>query len=425
MNILIIPGIFPFPPDEGGKICIYGFIDSLRRVQNIHLFLNIYNDEQAKIVEEMKTVWSEVTIHAVREDAPEGDANFKNKILKTAKKTGRETIKFLKNSFNKDSFDYEAIDRIVSPSLSPNFVKNFLQVLRENKFDIVQTEYTPVLNLVNVLPETARKIFVDIESLHSLVADYKNVPGVDETYVEYLSENIKTVELAYMSKYDAVFVLSKTDEENLRRFLPAQKIYVSAFPVLDKDVAATMPEDFSVKKIVFMGGEQHPPNRNAVFWFAKDILPLLNLSGGVKLFVTGKWQAKTQKEILALSDKIVFTGFIEDVKPLLENSVSIAPIRLGGGGVRTKLIYAMAANSAVVTTSTAATGLIGKDAQAFLIADTEREFADAVRAVLTDAKLAEQLIRRGKAIIEEHYDQEKSAKKRNDFYYEIVSEQKD
>lgn len=421
LNILIIPGIFPFPPDEGGKICIYGFIDSLRCIQNIHLFLNIYNDEQARIIEKMKTVWFDVTIHAIRENAPSGDVNFKNKFLKTAKKTGRETIKFLENSFKKNSFSYEDVDRTVSESLSPLFIKNLLKVLSETEFDIVQTEYTPFLNLVNVLPDAAKKIFVEIESLHSLVADYKNIPGIDETYVEYLSENIKTVELAYMSKYDAVFALSKSDEKNLKKLLPAQKIYTSAYPVLDNDVAAEMPEDFTVKKIVFMGGEQHPPNRDAVFWFAKDILPLLNLSDDVKVFVTGNWQAKTRKEISDVSDKIVFTGFVEDVKPLLGNSVSIAPIRLGGGGVRTKLIYAMAANSAVVTTSTAATGLMGKDADAFLTANTEREFADAINAILNDAKLAEQLVRNGKAIIEKHYSQKNLAARRNNFYYEIVN----
>ena len=36
LNILIVPGIFPFPPNAGGRICIYGFIEYLLFILRSH-----------------------------------------------------------------------------------------------------------------------------------------------------------------------------------------------------------------------------------------------------------------------------------------------------------------------------------------------------------------------------------------------------
>lgn len=422
LNILIVTDIFPFPPEDGGKICVYGFIDALRHIQNIHLFLPIYNHEQEKIVESMKLEWSNVIIHTAREYTPETDVNLKTRFFRSAKKTGKDAINLLENSRKKDSTasDNVYINKTVSPAFSPNFIRSLTEVLHSTKFDIVQAEYTPSLNLVNVIPEGIKKVFVEIESLHELINDFSNVSDLDKNYIEYLSANAKTAELAYMSKYDAIFTLSKADKERLSRLLPGKKIYTSTYPVLDKDIAEEAPEDYTVKKIVFMGSEQHPPNKDAVFWFAKKIMPLLNLNDDVNVYITGNWQPETIKNITAFSNRIQFTGFIDDIKPLLENSISIAPIRLGGGGVRTKLIYAMASNSSVVTTSTASIGLIGKDEKAFIVADTEQAFANSITALLNDSKLSETLVKQGKAVIQKHYTQKVLAERRNDFYYEIM-----
>lgn len=223
-----------------------------------------------------------------------------------------------------------------------------------------------------------------------------------------------------MAKYDAIFTLNESDEEFLKEHFPGKKIYTTAFPVLDRDVVEGFPDNFAVKKIVMLGGEAHAPNKDALFWFLKEILPLIELKEDIKIYVTSRWFPETMKTVSAISDRIVFTGFIEDIKELLANSVSIVPIRLGGGGIRTKTIYAMASNSAVVTTSLAAVGIEGKDENAFLIADTAQEFADAMNAVLNDEKLCETLVINGKNVIEKHYRQKTLSERRNKFYHEIV-----
>lgn len=414
--------VFPFPPDEGGKICVYGFVDYLRHFQNIHLFLPVSSPHQKKLVEEMKVNWPSVEIHTSEAYSVQKPSTFNGRLLKTAKTSAYKAKTFIESrtrvSSSPSGNEYPI--RPVSPPFSRTFIGDLLKVLKSNRFDIIQMESTPALNIVNIVPNGIKTVFVEMESLHSLIKDYRNLPGIDGDYIEYLSDYAKTAELAFMSKYDAIFALSSSDEEKLSRLLPGKKIYNSSFPVLDKDIAEVMSDDFSIKRIVYMGRESHPPNKDAVVWFAKDILPALKLSDDIEILVTGQWHSKTIKHISSINSSIHFTGFVDDVKPLLKNSISIAPIRLGGGGVRTKLIYAMASNSPVVTTSVGAEGLMGKDENGFMIADTAQEFANSVNAIMSDVKLSEALIRNGQNIVRTYYDQKLLAERRNKFYYEII-----
>jgi glycosyltransferase involved in cell wall biosynthesis len=423
LNILIIPAFFPFPPTDGGKICTYSFIDNLRFKHNIHLFLRLNASGQAEILETMRDEWHNVTIHSVKDYTYPPEIGIKVKSLRGAKSLFKKIIRYPTHLPENHTFANKAdsINRVVSPSYSLIFINALLKVLNKTRFDIIQTEYTPLLNLINVFPKEAKTVFLETESQHSLIKDYSNLKGANIEYVNYLSENAKTQELAYMAKYDAIFTLNGSDEKFLKEHFPDKKIYTTAFPVLDRDVVKELPENFAVSKIVLLGGEEHAPNRDGLFWFLTEILPLLELNKDIKILVTSRWFPETMKTVSAISDRVVFTGFVEDIKELLKNSVSIVPIRLGGGGIRTKTIYAMASNSAVVTTSLAAVGIEGKDENAFLIADTAPEFAAALNAVLNDEKLCETLVRNGKNVIEKHYRQKTLSERRNKFYHEIVN----
>lgn len=426
LNILIIPGIFPFPPIDGGKICIYSFIDSLRHVQNIHLLLPIYDIEQLKAVESMKETWDNVQIHTVKEYTFKLNNIVKNETAEKLKKTYKKVINILPgvSSLTEGNFPFKSVAsylyKKVTPAYSLNFIKALIKLLNEIKFDIVQMEHTPTLNLVNVFPQEIKKIFVEIESHHLMVREYGNTTDIDKDYINYISKNIKDVELSYMRKFDAIFTLSEVDRERLQNDLPDLKVYLSPYPVLDADISNEVLPQVSTKNIVFMGNEGHQSNRDAVFWFTREILPLIDSNNFANLYITGVWTEETIKEITALNSKIIFTGFLENLKSLLANSISIVPIRLGGGGMRTKIIYAMASNSAVITTSLGATGIVGKNQKDFLIADTKEEFSGALNNVLTDQTLYEKLILNGKTNIQQNYSQTILTKKRNQFYYEII-----
>ena len=72
LQVLAIPGMIPFPPNDGGKLCIFGLIDYLRNFHHIQVLLPLYNPYDTGIVQNLRLQWPNVIIHTVRlyEDAP-------------------------------------------------------------------------------------------------------------------------------------------------------------------------------------------------------------------------------------------------------------------------------------------------------------------------------------------------------------------
>jgi glycosyltransferase involved in cell wall biosynthesis len=82
----------------------------------------------------------------------------------------------------------------------------------------------------------------------------------------------------------------------------------------------------------------------------------------------------------------------------------VVPI-LAGAGIRVKIVEAMAAGRAVVSTPLGCEGLAGLEpGQHLLVADAPQPFAQAAIRLLRDAPLREQIARAGRELAERSYD---------------------
>jgi len=81
----------------------------------------------------------------------------------------------------------------------------------------------------------------------------------------------------------------------------------------------------------------------------------------------------------------------------------VVPLRIGGG-TRLKIVEALAMGRAVVSTSLGCEGLDVEDGQTIVVADTSRAFADAIINLLNDPDARARLGRKGRRLVEEHYD---------------------
>ncbi|MDQ3849493.1 MAG: glycosyltransferase, partial [Actinomycetota bacterium] len=80
------------------------------------------------------------------------------------------------------------------------------------------------------------------------------------------------------------------------------------------------------------------------------------------------------------------TGAVASVEPHLERAtVVVAPITIGGG-MRVKVLEALAAGKAVVASPRAAEGVTARAGEEIVVADGDRETADAVLALLDDPR---------------------------------------
>lgn len=155
--------------------------------------------------------------------------------------------------------------------------------------------------------------------------------------------------------------------------------------------------------IVSTGGLNWFPNADALTHFTDDILPRIRaLRPGTR----ARWVGRAddgERQALWADHKVELTGYVDDVRPYVqEGACFVVPLRVGGG-TRLKILDAWAMGKAVVSTSQGCEGLAAVDGVNILIRDEPAEFAEAVVQVLKDRALRERLGRAARRTVEDRY----------------------
>jgi GT2 family glycosyltransferase/glycosyltransferase involved in cell wall biosynthesis len=213
-------------------------------------------------------------------------------------------------------------------------------------------------------------------------------------------------ELAVIGKSDVTLVVSTVEQKLLHELLPESRVMILSN--IHEPVAGGKP--FAEREgLVFVGGFQHPPNSDAVLWYAQEIMPLVRERlPGVTTWIVG---SKVPPTIEALgTDDLVVTGFVPDVTPYLNGCrVSIAPLRYGAG-VKGKVNSAMSHGLPVVATATSVEGMHLRNGEDVLVADDPVSFADAIAGVYRDEALWQKLSAGGVDNIRRHFSRDVARK---------------
>jgi len=84
-------------------------------------------------------------------------------------------------------------------------------------------------------------------------------------------------------------------------------------------------------------------------------------------------------------------------------ALMVVPLR-AGGGMRVKILNALAQGIPIVSTTIGYEGIAVTPGEDILVGDTPEEFADAVVQVLDDRELAQRIAGNGRRLAEEKYD---------------------
>jgi glycosyltransferase involved in cell wall biosynthesis len=146
--------------------------------------------------------------------------------------------------------------------------------------------------------------------------------------------------------------------------------------------------------LLFIGSFLHPPNVDAVLFYAHEIHPLvLEHLPDIKFYIIGD---KAPPGVTSLADEtIVVTGAVPDVRPYFELiKLSIAPIRYGAG-VKGKINQSMGLGVPVVATSAAVEGMSLTDGEDVLVADDPAQFASRIIELYNSEEIWTRLSRNG------------------------------
>jgi glycosyltransferase involved in cell wall biosynthesis len=185
-----------------------------------------------------------------------------------------------------------------------------------------------------------------------------------------------------LSRADAVITFTAQDAASIREAAPDAQVVPIPLGI-DVPARAAEPAGHPPPRILFIGGYLHPPNADAALRLMRSIMPRVRREHpGLRLILVGDQPTATMRA--AAGDYDVITGAVPSVAPFVEAAALIAvPIRLGGG-MRVKLLEALAAGKAVVATPLAAAGLDVTDGEQLRLADSDEDFARAILELLAD-----------------------------------------
>ncbi len=242
------------------------------------------------------------------------------------------------------------------------------------------------------------KLVFDTVDLHYLreqrAAELENRPELAR-----LAEATRRQEIGLMRECDLTVVVSPVEQAILAHDAPGVTV----------DVLSNVHEVYGCRApfgarhdLVFVGGFRHPPNEDAVLWYAREVHPRVRAAlPDVTLHVVG---SEVTAAVQALAgDGLIVHGFVDDLAPLMDRCrISIAPLRYGAG-VKGKVNMAMSYGLPVVATPMAVEGMHVQVGEDVLVAADAEAFAIAVVALYRDEALWNRLSRNGLANVERHF----------------------
>ena len=209
-------------------------------------------------------------------------------------------------------------------------------------------------------------------------------------------------ELALIRRADVTLVVSAVERDLLADLAPQAKVVVLS-NIHDRHEHG---RPFAQRSgLLFVGGFRHPPNTDAVLWYASEILPRIRSRlPGVKSYIVGADPPATIRRLA--TDDLVIAGFVPDLSPYLEGCrVSISPLRYGAG-VKGKVNQAMSFGLPVVATTPSIEGMHLTPGSDVLVGDDPQAFADAVVRAYQDQTLWERLAAGGRDNVSRHFSRE-------------------
>lgn len=215
------------------------------------------------------------------------------------------------------------------------------------------------------------------------------------------SRGMRRYRARLLRQADAVVALTERDRATIAELVPTAR--VERIPLAVDVPPQPLDPAGDGRDVIFVGNFVHPPNVEAAERLVRSIFPrVAALRPDARLVLVGADPPASLRGLA--SDAIVVTGEVADVRPLLDAAtVVVAPIA-SGGGMRVKVLEALAAGKALVASPRALEGVDVRAGEHLLVADDDAAFADAVVLLLGEAARRAALGRAARAWAETHLD---------------------
>jgi glycosyltransferase involved in cell wall biosynthesis len=279
--------------------------------------------------------------------------------------------------------------------------------------DLLQVEG---VNLYALAKKLEKPIVLDMHNVDYELIRF--VTGWKSVFGKYWLKKGKEYEISCLRNARQIIVTSEIDKNVYLANEKTLKEKITVIPnCIDTDYYENVATDKPIVNagkpvILFIGSLNYLPNRIAV----QDIIRMAAEMPDYSFVIVGAYYAVLRN----YPQNIVFTGFVEDMRPYISKAdICIAPLRLGSG-TRIKILEYMAMKKPVISTSKGVEGLV-VDKESIVIEDDLMRFKEIIRDLLADEKKRETLADKAYAEVKAKYDWRKYADRLDAVYQSAIS----
>lgn len=376
---------FPYPPDEGGKFDTYMMLKALARNFNVHLFyIGESNNNQNKFLKETGV----------------------KKVFHYYKKTNNTLSGLLLNIMSN-------IPYTVSKYHSPEIYTYLKNIAKSEAIKLLLADhlhmayYAKSLKEELKIPAFLREHNIEYELWMGMYKAEKN--PVKRLFFKNQFKKVFKYENKIVRHFNLCLLISEKDRKTLNKTAYDIKTIVVHSPIEpDRYIAKINPIPHS---ILFIGNFSWPPNTHGILWFLGNVWPYIKKNfKDASLYIVGK---NPPEKLCAFGGKndIAVTGYVKDIKPWIAKSEVFAVPIFYGGGLKIKILEAMAMGKPVVSTNFGAEGLDIADGQHFLAADTAQGFIQKIGFLFENPGIRAKLSKNAKEFVLENFSMESVSEK--------------
>ncbi|HEY5049181.1 MAG TPA: glycosyltransferase [Rhizomicrobium sp.] len=285
-----------------------------------------------------------------------------------------------------------ALQRIGVECLYAPFVTNHAEYIRTHarEYDVVFVcRYQVAEQIIPLVRSSSpsTKIIFNLADLHFL-RELREAEAGTHGYTRRRADETRRAELAVVQSCDLTFSYTDVELAVLKDHLKqpaalARMPWIAEPRRLSRSFAET-------GDVLFLGGFGHPPNAQAVRFFAREVMPgLRERLAGIHFDVVGKGAEDALAGLTSESLRVM--GYVADLDEVMAKTrVFVAPLQTGAG-LKGKVIEAISRGVPCVLSSIAAEGTDLTDGVNCLIADTVEQWTECVWKLYTDEALWTQI----------------------------------
>ena len=280
-------------------------------------------------------------------------------------------------------------------------------IIKEKKIEIVFIDHLHMAMYGKAIKKQFPKMKLilrehNVETVfwHRIYREEKNPFKKLTFWWQYLK--VLSYERGITGLFDQCFMISSVDEGNLKKMNPSVKTKVIPTGININNYQLSASGGMIPFSMLFIGDFSWAPNLKGILWFLSQVWPETKKQlPKAKLFIVGKKPSSTL--LNHQNDDIIIPGYVKEIQSWFEKSELFLVPLFSGGGIRIKILEAMAMGKPIISTPVGAEGIEVEHKKNIFIARNAQEFIASIKLLFHNREVCNQIAGNAAELIGKKY----------------------